>query len=47
MGEPMDYLDALAWAIDQLADIYNGPVDTLRLHYLRELRDEMSRESRK
>lgn len=47
MGEPMDYHDALKWAVAQLADKANGPVDTLRLHYLKELRDEMQRESRK
>ncbi|WP_162434587.1 hypothetical protein [Pseudoxanthomonas koreensis] len=47
MAESSDYYDALRWAADELAKLPADPINALRLHHLRELRDTMQREARK
>lgn len=45
--DPIDKLDALDWAVSRLAGDADGPLDKLRLHLLKQLRDEARREARK
>ena len=50
MTNPADNHDALQWALAQLARFVPGidrPDNALRMHVLRELRDEMQSEARK